>query len=112
MIVPTFLNVGESNKVTLADLKVTGYKPPKDAGKGSYTDGCQANEFVGDLLNPNGISEGTYHWLDTGTIGPGWFADAQGTPIKDGASSVKMPSGQGLWTAGSGYQLVIPAPEF
>ena len=34
MVVPTFLNVGESNKVSLADLKVSGYTAPSKKRQG------------------------------------------------------------------------------
>ena len=111
MVVPTFLNVGESNKVSLADLKVTGYTAPSKNSKGKWVNGCQANEFVASKLTNAGTAEVSYHWLDTGTIGPGWFADEAGIAIEGGANGVTIPAGQGLWTAGSGYKLVIPAPE-
>ena len=79
--------------------------------KGKWVNGCQANEFVASKLTNAGTAEVSYHWLDTGAIGPGWFASSSGDAIAGGADNVTIPAGQGLWTAGSGYKLVIPAPE-
>ena len=112
MVVPTFLNVGESNKVSLADLKVTGYLPPSKNAKGKWVNGCQGGEFIASKLTMFGTEDVSYHWLDTGTVGPGWFADETGAPIEGGADNIEIPAGQGLWTSGSGYTLLIPAPEF
>ena len=106
MVVPTFLNVGESNKVSLADLKVTGYKAPSKNAKGKWVDGCQAGKFIATKLTNAGTGEAYYHWLDTGTIGPGWFADETGTPIEGGVANIKFDAGTGFWTSGSAYKLV------
>ena len=106
MVVPTFLNVGESNKWSLADLKVTGYLPPSKNAKGKWVNGCQANEFIASRLTNAGTRDAAYHWLDTGTVGPGWFADETGKPIEGGAASIKFDAGSGFWTAGSAYKLV------
>ena len=106
MVVPTFLNIGESNKVSLADLKVSGYTAPSKNTKGKWVNGCQANEFIASKLTTAGTAEVSYHWLDTGTIGPGWFADETGTAISGGASSVKFDAGTAFWTNGSNYKLV------
>ena len=116
MITPTFLNISESNKVSLADLKVTGYDPPEKSSKGSWSKGCPGGKFLLSKLNSNGIAEENYYWIDFGVnkgdrIGPGWFADGNATPIEGGASSVKIPAGEAYWTAGSGLTLVFPAPE-
>ena len=111
MICPTFLNVGESNKVSLADLKVTGYEPPEKSSKGSWSKGCPGGKFILSKLNTSGISEANYYWIDFGVnkgdaIGPGWFADDAGTPIEGGAASIKFDSSVGFWTQGTGYSLV------
>ena len=111
MVVPTFLNVGESNKVSLADLKVTGYTAPSKNSKGKWVNGCRANQFILSKLTTAGTEEVSYHWLETGEIGPGWFASSSGDAIEGGANNVTIPAGQGLWTFGSGFSLVIPAPE-
>ena len=112
MVTPTFLNISESNKVSLADLKVTGYVPPSKNNKGAWINGCSGGSFLLSKLNSNGIAEANYYWIDfgnsSGPIGPGWFADALGTPIEGGAASIKFDSSVGFWTAGSGYSL-IPA---
>lgn len=97
--------------LTLADLTVTGYTAPSKNNKGKWSGGCTAGKFAVSKLNASGISEGTYHWLDTGVIGPGWFADIDGAAIDGGADSIAIPAGKGLWTQGSGYILNIPAPE-
>lgn len=97
--------------LTLADLTVTGYTAPSKNNKGKWVNGCQAGKFIAEKLTTTGTREVAYHWLDTGTVGPGWFASSAGDPIDGGAESVKIPAGQGLWTAGSGYILNFPAPE-
>ena len=106
MVAPTFLNIGESNKWSLADLKVTGYKAPSKNAKGKWVDGCQANKFIASKLTVFGTEEVSYHWLDTGTVGPGWFASSSGDPIEGGAASVKFDAGTGFWIAGSDFKLV------
>ena len=114
MVCPTFLNVGESNKVSLADLKVDGYggAPTYDTKKKTWSGGCAGGKFVMQKLNANGIAEATYYWIHFGKkgnpdqIGPGWFADAEGTPIEGGAETVKFDSGASFYTAGNGYRLV------
>ena len=111
MITPTFLNISESNKVSLADLKVTGYDPPEKSSKGSWSKGCSGGTFVLSKLNSNGIAEENYYWIDFGVnkgdrIGPGWFADMGATPIEGGAASIKFDSSIGFWTAGSNLSLV------
>ena len=106
MVVPTFLNVGESNKVSLADLKVTGYTAPSKNSKGKWINGCQGGAFVASKLTTAGTRETAYYWIENGTIGPGWFADETGTAIDGGAASVKFDTGIGFWTDGSGYSLV------
>ena len=109
MVVPTFLNVGESNKVSLADLKVTGYSAPSWDSKGKkWTGGCVGGKFLMNKIDESGLAIPgcKYYWIDNGTIGPGWFADALGTDIEGGASSVKVEAGLAFWTFGSGYKLV------
>ena len=106
MVVPTFLNVGESNKVSLADLKVTGYLPPSKNAKGKWVNGCQGGKFIASKLTIFGTEDVSYYWIDNGTIGPGWFASSSGTQIEGGASGVKLDAGTGFWTAGSDYKLV------
>ena len=106
MVAPTFLNANESDKCFLSDLKVTGYTAPSKNSKGAWSGGCQGNKFILSKLNTSGLSEGDYHWLDTGTVGPGWFADATGTAIEGGAESIELEVGRALWTQGSGYSIV------
>lgn len=110
MICPTFLNIGESNKVSLADLKVTGYDPPEKSSKGAWSKGCPGGKFMLEKLTVNGTHEVSYYWIDfgnsSGPVGPGWFADDEGTPIAGGAASIKFDSSVGFWTDGSGYSLV------
>ena len=106
MVVPTFLNVGESNKVSLADLKVTGYTAPSQNAKGKWINGCQGGKFIASKLTTAGTEDVSYYWIDNGTIGPGWFADETGTAIAGGAESVKFDTGVGFWVDGSDYKLV------
>ena len=111
MVVPTFLNVSESNQWSLADLKVAGYTAPYKNAKGKWVEGCQAGQFIAEKLTTAGTRDAAYYWIDNGTIGPGWFASSSGDAIEGGANNVTIPAGQGLWTFGSGFKLIIPAPE-
>ena len=119
LLAPTFLKVSESNTVTLADLKVTGYEPPQwtGSGKSAHNEGgCTGGKFVVQTLTPQGTSDKMYYWIEyyknaTTKVGPGWFADMSATPIDGGADSVEIPAGKGLWITGSGLTLTIPAPE-
>ena len=109
MVVPTFLNVGESNKVSLADLKVTGYTAPTwDSKSKKYIGGCVGGKFLMNKIDTSGLAIPgcKYYWIDDGTVGPGWFADDVGAPIEGGAASVKVEAGRAFWTFGSGYKLV------
>ena len=115
MVVPTFLNVSESNKVSLSDLKVTGYTAPTwDSKSKKYIGGCVGGKFLMNKVDESGLAIPgcKYYWIDNGTVGPGWFADTIGTAIEEGADSVKIPAGLGLWTFGSGYRVTFPAAEF
>ena len=106
MVAPTFLNVGQDTKCYLSDLKVTGYTAPSKNAKGNWINGCGGGKFMATKLTTSGTAEANYYWIDNGTIGPGWFADALGTAIEGGAESVELPVGQALWTQGSAYKLV------
>ena len=112
MIAPTFLKVSESNVVTLAELKVTGYTPPawQQVGKVWKNVGGCTGEFVMQTLTTSGLKDKQYVWLDymtsaTAKVGPGWFADASATPIEGGEESVKLDAGKAFWISGSGYTL-------
>ena len=112
MISPTFLKVSESNKVSLAELKVTGYTPPewKQVGKVWKNVGGCTGQFEMQTLTTSGLKDQAYVWLDymtsaTTKVGPGWFADANATPIEGGEASVKLDAGKALWISGSGYSL-------
>ena len=112
MITPTFLKVSESNSVTLADLKVTGYTPPewKQSGKAWMNVGGCTGEFVMQTLTTSGLKDQAYYWLDyttsaTSKVGPGWFANPDGTEIPGGEDAVKLDAGKAFWISGSGYSL-------
>ena len=113
MLAPTFLKVSESNTVTLAELKVSGYTPPewKQSGKAwMNVGGCTGQRFVMQTLTSSGSKDKMYVWLDyttsaTTKVGPGWFADANATPIEGGESSVKLDAGKALWITGSELKL-------
>ena len=62
MIAPTFLKVSESNAVTLADLKVTGYTPPawQKVGKVWKNVGGCTGQFVMQTLTTSGLMENAY----------------------------------------------------
>ena len=113
MLAPTFLKVSESNTVTLADIKVTGYKAPSwdtSGKKPTNKDGCTGLKFVLATLTTQGTTDKSYVWLDymTGAetrVGPGWFADDSATPIEGGEGTVKLDAGKSLWIKGSGLSL-------
>ena len=113
MLAPTFLKVSESNTVTLADLKVTGYNAPwwDTSGKRpTNKDGCTGAKFALSILTTQGTTENMYYWLDymTGAdtkIGPGWFSSPAGSPIEGGEGSVELAAGKSLWIQGSGLSL-------
>ena len=113
MLSPTFLKVSESNKVTLAELKVSGYTPPTWEKVGKVfvnVGGCAGQTFVMQTLTTSGSTDQKYVWLDymTGAstrVGPGWFADSNATPIEGGEGSVKLDAGKALWIQGSGLTL-------
>ena len=106
MVTPTFLNVGQDAKCFLSDLKVTGYTAPTKNSKGKWQGGCGGGKFMATKLTTSGTAAANYYWIDNGTVGPGWFADALGTAIDGGAESVELPVGQALWTQGSAYKIV------
>ena len=113
LIAPTFLKVSESNTVTLADLKVTGYTPAswQQVGKvWKNVGGCTGAAFVMQTLTTSGLKDQAYYWLDymtsaTSKVGPGWFADANATLIPGGEGAVKLDAGKAFWIQGSGYSL-------
>ena len=119
MVTPTFLKVSESNTVTLAELKVTGYTPAswQQVGKvWKNVGGCAGQAFVMQTLTTSGLMDKQYVWLEymtsaTTKVGPGWFADANATQIEGGADKVVLDPGSGLWVSGSGYTLILPSPE-
>ena len=102
MMAPTFLSVTSTTGCKLSDLTVTGYDPyDPEEGEG----GCSGVDFVLQFLNANGSVAARYYWLDE-EVGPGWFADMNGTEISGGASSVSIPAGVAAWVIGSGKTLV------
>ena len=112
MVTPTFLKVNESNKVTLAELKVSGYTPPtwEKVGKVFVNVGGCRGAFVVQTLTTSGSMEKTYYWLEymtsaTTKVGPGWFKDTEGTPIENGEESVQLDAGAALWISGSELKL-------
>ena len=119
LVAPTFLKVSESNTVTLADLKVTGYTAPywETTKKGGQNvGGCTGSKFVIQTLTTAGSKDQSYTWLDyttsaTTKVGPGWFLDGDATPIPGGADSINFSAGKGLWVSGSGLNLIVPAVE-
>lgn len=113
MLSPTFLKVSESNNVSLADLKVTGYTPPqwKKSGPVYKNVGGCAGAFKIATLTIQGIEDEAYYWFDVCTSATekkvGWF-DADGNPLPKESASIIFDSGKALWIQGSGYRL-IPA---
>ena len=73
--------------------------------------GCAGGEFVLNFLTSSGTYAARYYWIDDGETGPGWYANAGGSPISGGATSVEFNAGQGVWVLGRGMYLNIPAPE-
>jgi len=113
LISPTFLKVSESNTVTLADIKVTGYTPAQwQATKkgGQNVGGCTGATFGMQTLTTSGTKDQAYYWLDyytsaTTKVGPGWFANPDGGAIPGGQGSVELDTGTALWIQGSGLSL-------
>ena len=111
-------------ELTLGDLSVTGYGEQWfDPDGECWEGGCQKNKFQLKILNNDGSSAAVYHWLDFkdgetedeyDVYGPGWYTKegSKYTAVtKEQCAEIKFPAGQGFWTLGSGYQLVVPAPE-
>ena len=97
--------------LTLNDLVVSGYDTPVyDPDMEETTGGCMGGQFVVQFLNTNGTTKDSYYWIDDDNGHKGWYADQTGTAIENGASSVSIPAGQGLWVVGKGLTLRIPAP--
>ena len=112
MMAPTFLSVGSTSGCTLADLTVTGYDAPTWNNEISDFDGgCIGGQFILSFLTSSGTYENRYYWIDDGVIGPGWYKNAGGNAISDGATSVSVPAGKGFWVLGKGLTLNIPAPN-
>ena len=102
---------GTPASLTLNDLVVTGYDTPVyDPDMEETEGGCMGGQFVVQFLNTNGTTKDSYYWIDDDNGHKGWYADRTGAAIKDGAGSVAIPAGQGLWVVGKGLTLRIPAP--
>ena len=101
--------------LTLNKLFVTGYTESHyDEGEEDYIGGVKGGDFVLRFLDGSGRSETTYYWIEQQAgkgIAAGWYADANGTAIDGGASSISVPAGKGMWITGNGLYLNIPAPE-
>ena len=98
---------------TLADLTVTGYDAPvyDEEEEELISGGVIGGQFLLRFLNSSGIAEARYYWIDDGEHAAGWYSSVGGDPISGGAASVSIPAGKGMWIAGSGLTLNIPAPE-
>ena len=113
LLAPTFLKVSESNTVTLADIKVTGYEPPQwtGSGKSAHNEGgCTGGKFIVQTLTTEGTTDKMYYWIEyyknaTTKVGPGWFASSTADPIQGGEGSVELDAGKSLWIQGSGLSL-------
>lgn len=101
--------------LTLGQMLVTGYTTEYyDEEEEDHVGGVAPNAFVLMFLSSTGVASARYYWIDAPLskgISAGWYADANGTAIDGGVSSVSIPAGQGLWVFGSGNKLYIPAPE-
>ena len=111
-------------ELTLGDLSVTGYGEQWFDPEGEcWEGGCQKGQFQLKVLDSSGTATANYQWLDFkdgetedefDVYGPGWYVVENKKYIaltKEQCAAIKFPAGQGFWTLGSGYQLVIPAPE-
>ena len=108
MSAPTFLQVSSETGCTLADLSVTGYEPSHyDEDEEDYVGGVSGGQFILQFLSSSGHAELSYYWIDDASksISGGWYADANGTAIVGGASSVAIEKGRALWIDGHGYSL-------
>ena len=100
-------------ELTLAKLIVTGYDAP-DYDKSEeqlISGGVIGGKFLLRFLNSSGVAEARYYWIDDGEHVAGWYSSVGGDAIEGGAASVKIPAGKGMWIAGNGLTLRIPAPE-
>ena len=100
-------------ELTLAKLIVTGYDAP-DYDKSDeqlISGGVIGGKFLLRFLNSSGVAEARYYWIDDGEHVAGWYSSVGGDAIEGGAASVKIPAGKGMWIAGNGLTLRIPAPE-
>ena len=107
MSTPTFIPVGAPS-VKLSDIQVTGYEAPYwDDDDEWWYGGVEAGGFVLRLLTGTGTAEASYYWIDNPnkSIAAGWYADAAGTAIDGGATSVVIEQGRGLWITGKGLKL-------
>ena len=104
--------VGNATPVglTLGRLAVSGYSIPEwNEDDEEYTGGCDGI-FVVQFLATSGTVDAKYAWFDNGEAAPGWY-NSNGSAIPDGATSVAIPAGKGMWITGRGMTLNIPAPE-
>jgi len=100
-------------QLTLGKLSVTGYADPVyDDDEGELiSGGVIGGQFLLRFLNSSGIAEARYYWIDDGEHAAGWYSSVGGDAIPGGVNSVTVPAGKGMWVAGSGLTLRIPAPE-
>ena len=102
---------GTPINLTLNQLVVTGYDTPKYDPEMEITDGGCLGDFIVQFLNTNGTTKNRYVWIDDDNGHLGWYANSDGDEIEGGASSVSIPSGDGMWIIGGGLNITIPAPE-
>ena len=115
---------GMPMELTLGDLSVTGYTESKwDSTAWSWLGGCTRGAFQLKLLKNDGSTDALYSWVDCKSgwsettpevFAPGWYTNV-GTEYtkltEEETKAIKIPAGQGFWIIGSGYSLVVPAPE-
>ena len=98
--------------LTLNKLFVSGYSDPVyDSDMDETEGGCLGGQFVLQFLTTFGSTEKAYFWIDDDNGHKGWYSSMGGAAIVDGASTISVPAGQGLWVIGSGMILNVPAPE-
>ena len=123
MITPSFASVSSEKQFCLGDLSVTGYDKSEFI-EGEWQYGCFEGDFLLKFLNNDGSTAEGYYWIDYKygedekvpevVMEPGWYLKEgknYNKLTKEQLDAVAVPAGQGFWTIGSSYKLVVPGPE-
>ena len=111
MVAPMFLSVGENAKISINDIKVTGYEKE---------DGTSGDVYIKILDRMGAVDkdeDGVSKWYffyddeDTEELGAGWYQDDDVSEEMKMGDSFGFDPGFGLWVNGTtDFSLVIKAP--